>query len=213
MICGPEVSRCVNEFKASVTCNNNDGCEEENEDATSKHHEQNKSRQNRFRYQVQNLVKAISNMANPFKEQSPDLLVLDTHDIKDKDVVNTVNSIETLEKSRFQEFVQSRIKTKQTSIFEPIKRNKLPLFGFVKTKKSAKQQSQVAMLKNNCQLFPQLYIACRVRDGNLEEFFSNENQTFPPSLSKEGMLCVGNKSNLLSSLDDIQDASQEKPSV
>ena len=51
-------------------------------------------------------------MGNPFKEQSPNLLILHTHDIKDKDFVNTVNSIETLGKSQFQEFLQSRIKTK-----------------------------------------------------------------------------------------------------
>ena len=80
-------------------------------------------------------------MGNPFKEQRPDLLILHTHDIKDKDFVNTVNSIETLGKSQFQEFLQSRIKIKQKSIFEPIKRNKLLLFTFVKTKKGTKHQS------------------------------------------------------------------------
>ena len=162
MICGPEVSCCVNEFEASLTCNNDDKCEEESEDANSKHHKQNKSRQNRFGCQVLNLVKVISNMANPFREQSPDLFVLDTRDIKDKDFVNTVNSIETLRKSEFQEFLQRRIRTKQTSILESIKRNKLALFSFVKTKKSAKHQSRVVMLKKNCQLFSQLYIACQV---------------------------------------------------
>ena len=99
------------------------------------------------------------------------------------------------------------------SIFEPIKRNKLPLYSFVKTKKSAKHQPQVAMLKKNCQLFSLLYIACQVQDGNLDKFFSHENQTFPPTLSKDGMLCTGNKSDLLPSLDDIQDTSQDKPSV
>ena len=99
MICGPELSCCVNEFEASLTCNNNGECEEESEDANSKHHEQNKSRKNRFGCQVLNLVKVNSNMENPFKEQSVDLLVLDTHDIEDKDVVNIVNSIETLRKS------------------------------------------------------------------------------------------------------------------
>ena len=61
-------------------------------------------------------------MGNPFKEQIPDLLVLDTYDITDKDIVNTVNSIETLGKSQFQELLHSRIKTKQTSIFELIKK-------------------------------------------------------------------------------------------
>ena len=211
MVCGPELSCCFNEFEVSLTCNNDNECEEESEDASSKHHKQNKSPPNCFGFQVLNLVKVISNMGNSFKEeQSPDHFVPDTHDIKDKDVVNTVNSIETLGKSQFQEFLQSRIKTKQASIFEPIKRNKLPLFRFVKTKKSAKHQSQVAMLKKNCQLFLQLYIACQVRGGNLDEFFSHENQTFPPSTSKDGMLHTANKSDLSSALDDIKDTSQDK---
>ena len=33
MICGPELSRCVNEVEANLTCNNDDECEEESEDA------------------------------------------------------------------------------------------------------------------------------------------------------------------------------------
>ena len=138
MICGPELSHCVNEFEASLTCNNGDEREEKIQDANSKHHKQNKSRQNQFGCQVLNLIKVISNMGNPFKGKSRDLLLLDTYDIKDKYVVNTVNSIETLGKTQFQEFIRSRIKTKQTSTFEPIKRKKLPLFRFVKTKKIAK---------------------------------------------------------------------------
>ena len=48
-------------------------------------------------------------MGNSFKEQSPDLFVLDTHNIKDKDAVNTVNSIETLGKKKS----VSRISSKQ----------------------------------------------------------------------------------------------------
>ena len=101
MICGPELSRWVNEVEANLTCNNDDECEEESEDANSKHHDQNKSRQNWFGCQVLNLVKVISNMGNPFMKQSLDFLVLDTHSIKEKYVANTVNSIETLGKSQF----------------------------------------------------------------------------------------------------------------
>ena len=64
MICRPELSRCVNEFEASLTQNNDGECEEESEDANSKHHEQNQSRKNRFRCQVLNLVKVTSNMGS-----------------------------------------------------------------------------------------------------------------------------------------------------
>ena len=62
MICGPELSHCVNEFEASLTCNNGDEREEKIQDANSKHHKQNKSRQNQFGCQVLNLIKVISNM-------------------------------------------------------------------------------------------------------------------------------------------------------
>ena len=83
----------------------------------------------------------------------------------------------------------------------------------MKTKKSAKHQSQVVVLKKNCQLFSQLYIAYLIPDGSFDEFLSPENQTFPPSLSKDGVLRTGNKSDLLYFFDDIQDTSQDKPSV
>ena len=59
MICGPELSHCVNEFEASLTCNCDDESEEESEDENNKHHEQNKSRQYWFGRQVLNLVKVI----------------------------------------------------------------------------------------------------------------------------------------------------------
>ena len=42
MIRGSELSLCVNEFEASLRCNNDDECEEESEDGNSKYHGQNK---------------------------------------------------------------------------------------------------------------------------------------------------------------------------
>ena len=42
IICGSELSRCVNEFEARLRCNNDDECEEESEDGNSKYHGQNK---------------------------------------------------------------------------------------------------------------------------------------------------------------------------
>ena len=121
MICGPELSRCVNEFESSLACNNDDEWEEECEDANSKHHEQNKSLQNWFGCQVLNLVKVISNMGNPFKEQILDLFVLYTHDIKDKDVLKTVNSIETLGKSQFQKFFKAELRQNRRPFLNQLK--------------------------------------------------------------------------------------------
>ena len=50
---------------------------------------------------------------------------------------------------------------------------------------------EIATLKKLCQLFSRLYIACQVRDGNLDEFFSHENGSYYPSISKNGNLMPG----------------------
>jgi len=59
-------------------------------------------------------------------------------------------------------------------------------------------------------LFGQLYISMQNRDGDLEEFFAHEIQSFPPSLSGFGKLHLpGNKSDLLQCLE--QPAGQSEP--
>ena len=50
----------------------------------------------------------------------------------------------------------------------------------------------------DCNLFSQLYIASKFRDGNLHQFFSHENNIYPPALSKDGKLNLpSQKSDLL----------------
>ena len=39
---------------------------------------------------------------------------------------------------------------------------------------------QLAAVKNGCSLFSRLYIACQSRIGDLDQFFSHENQAAPP---------------------------------
>ena len=60
---------------------------------------------------------------------------------------------------------------------------------------------EITTLKKSCQLFSRLYIACQVRDGNLDEFFSHKNSSYPPSISKNGDLMPGSKSDLLHCLE------------
>ena len=45
-----------------------------------------------------------------------------------------------------------------------------------------------------------MYIACQSRDGNLDDFFKHENHPYPPSLSVNGDLRYGTKSDLLDCL-------------
>ena len=112
-------------------------------------------------------------------------------------------SLKQFKTLKYEEFVADRIVKKTVSLFEPIKANKLPLFNCptAKTRKGALAQ-QVSTLKQNCSLFSQLYISCQVREGNLDQFFSHENQNFPPSISQNGNLRFGQKSELLDCMED-----------
>ena len=72
----------------------------------------------------------------------------------------------------------------------------------------SKQKMQIASLKSGCALFSRLYVACQTRYGDLNTFFTYENQAAPPSLSVGGGLRLGTKADLLQCL-----ALEEKQSV
>ena len=99
------------------------------------------------------------------------------------------------------------------SIFASISKNKLELFDFSSVKKIDHAKEQIATLKKNCSLFSRLFIGCQTREGNLEEFFSHENQSFPPSLLQNGTLRPGNKSDLLKCLEKVHPSSSEVPAT
>ena len=52
-------------------------------------------------------------------------------------------------------------------------------------------------MKSDCSLFSRLYIACQSRDGDLDQFFSHENQAAPSALSTGGKLRLAVKADLL----------------
>ena len=51
--------------------------------------------------------------------------------------------------------------------------------------------------KLNVSLFCLLYVSCQARDGNLDTFFSHENQDFSPLVSTYGDIRTGTKSDIL----------------
>ena len=112
-------------------------------------------------------------------------------------------------------FVDERFLKCTKSVTAPLCRNKPVLFRLsapiAKSLSSAK--SKLASVRNDCTLFSRLYIACQARDGNLDEFFAHENQSFPPSLSVNGKLRFGTKSDLLTCLEKLVEPSLDSPHV
>ena len=59
-----------------------------------------------------------------------------------------------------------------------------------------------------------MYISCQTREGNLKNFFSQENQTTPPSLSENGHLWPAkSKSSIVKCIEGNEIHQQECPQV
>ena len=103
---------------------------------------------------LKSLIAVFEEMGNPFLEKSQDLLVLDTRDIMDTSVVETVQRVETIGEEQYKNYVEERLEKCEMPITEMITKNKLALFRTPVKHQSSKQKMEVTALKNNCSLFP-----------------------------------------------------------
>ena len=205
MVSGPEIARVINEFQVSQEMSKHE------KEPDFRHHEEVKGVQDAFVREVKSLSATIEEMGNPFMESSKDLLVLDTHDIVDSPVTDTIKNIVKNCKRQYEEFVTKRLVKRNKSLFDLIQTNKNFLFSCRPLKTVSKQKMQIATLKQNCSLFAQLYVSCQVWEGDLDDFFQHENQRFPPSLSQQGNLHHGSKSDLLECFKKLCPAQEDVP--
>ncbi len=189
-IAGPEQARILTEFEGQFM---------ESKKDSHKHHEQTPSLQQAFKKMVNQLSEIIKSMGNPFLEDCPELLALDTRNCMNDVVVATVQNIERLGIDQYQKYVTEVLKNRDIPIQQPIKKNSLTLFKRPLPRKSAKGKEALANLKKDCYLFSHLY-------GNLGEFFCHENLEWPPSLSENGKLRLPpNKADLLKFIGNCDD--------
>ncbi|PIK34551.1 hypothetical protein BSL78_28625 [Apostichopus japonicus] len=197
MVAGPEVARVIEEF--DVNCLD---CSHHNASSSNlKHHEHTAAVQSAFAKMVEALVRVIDEMGNPFTEESCDLLVLDTRDIADPAVAETVRTIKKTGQEQYETYMAERVTQRTTPVSDPISRNKLPLFSRPPTRLQTKSKQILSSLKSDCALFLRLYISCQTRDGDLHNFFRHENHAYPPSLSQLGKLRFGTKDDLAECLE------------
>ena len=133
-------------------------------------------------------MKAFERMGNPFLNDFPELVTLDSHNCVDELVALALYTLENTGIKQYQDYVTKVLEDCTISIHEPIKRTSLALPKRPQVKTISKQGKKIKVLQNNVALFGQLYISMQNRDGDLEEFFAHEIQFFPPSLSNLGKL-------------------------
>jgi len=138
MVAGPEQARLLTEFETQF---------QEVEDSKGLHHEQGLSSQELFKKHATNLFEAMSSMRNPFEDDCPELLAMDSRNYATEAVVATVRGIKTLGLTQYQAYVANVIVAKTTSLHAPIKRNSLQLFKRQSPKFPTKSEQQVSSLK------------------------------------------------------------------
>lgn len=204
MLSGPETTRILRQFEEQYLP------DREGDDHLN--HEMGASAQKTFKKQVNHLANVIRRMGNPFLDDFPELITLDSRDCLDDSVAESVFNLQELGKTQYQQYVKDVIQDRSISIGSTIKRNKLPRYSKQPTITKSKQSKKIKTLQNNVALFARLYIAMESRDADLEEFFSHEVQSFPPSLSEFGNLRLPSmKSDLLKCI--IQPQQPESPSL
>lgn len=194
MVAGPEMMRVVNQFLSCLQRSNDIPDE-------IRHHENVPSVQNKFACKVISLVKTLKDMGNPFDDSSGDLLTLDTREIADLKIASSMKNIKKMGEDLFTKFWLERIVEHSKPLSDVIRKNNIPLFSRPPIKIQSRDKVHIEGLKKDRNLLSSLYIACQVREGDLQQFFSHENHGFPPSLSDNGKLKLNsNKSDLLQSL-------------
>ena len=197
MLSVPELARLKKQFEEQYLLNT-----DPDHPRNFQNHEQGFAAQKTFQKQVNTLVKTFQRMGNPFLDEFPELVTLDSRNCVDASVALALYSLKNIGIRQYQDYVVKVLEGHTVSIHEPIKKNFLALFKRPHIKVTFKQGKKLKVLQNNVALFGQLYISMQSRDGDLEEFFAHEIQSFPPSLSDLGKLHLPNtKSDLLKCLE------------
>ena len=157
------------------------------------------------------LVQVLEDMGNPFMEESEDLLVLDSRDVADPAIVQTVSEIEKTGQDQYDKYMTERVIERNTPVFDPISKNQMPFFSRPTSSGPSKTKQISTSPKSDCTLFSRLYIATQTRHGDLDNFFKHENHAYPPSLSLFGKLRFGTKSDLVECLEQLCTSCGEAP--
>uniref|UniRef100_UPI00358E5A52 uncharacterized protein n=1 Tax=Myxine glutinosa TaxID=7769 RepID=UPI00358E5A52 len=197
MTSGPELARLMKQFENEYIL------DDDPENPTNfEHHEQGLAAQKAFQQQVDSLSKVIQKMGNPFLDDFPELVTLDSRNCTSETIVNTIRTLEDIGTKKYQDYVTTVLVDRTRSIHNPMSKNSLPLFS-TKVKAKSKDGKKVKVLENNMALFEQLYISLQNRDGDINDFFAHEVQSYPPSLSDFGKLNLpGTKSQLLQCIEE-----------
>ena len=203
MISGPEVSYINAQYEALS--------EVKDANESTKHHEQTRTFQKAFLGKVNNLYAVMTEMGNPFTDDSKELVTLDTKNVAHPSAAEMVGQHFQKGKTSFEKFYKSLQDGENCISYEHINKNKTDFFRQQPdaSSKDLKQKN----VKDDCALFSKLFISCQSRECDLQDFFQHENQPYPASLSDGGNLYSCQKSQLATILEDEATLAETEPKI
>ena len=121
LICGPEISRLLNEFESI-----NEGVNH-----VWEHHEFPDPVQSIFHKEVKSLLSALEDVGNPFDDDSSDLFHLETKIAVPETIAQNLYKLENVGEKHFRDFIEQRVWKRSVPLSDTISKIKLSLFKAV----------------------------------------------------------------------------------
>ena len=140
-----------------------------------------------FHKKAKDLYNKICEHGNPFAIDHESLLKLDTQEIFDPTVEQTIRNLESKGTEQYNQFVSERLETGNKSIHDVLPKNSNPLMStpLKKLGSSTSAGNKLKAMKLNSTVFSQLVALLQSRPVSLQKLFSFELHFFPPAISNE----------------------------
>ena len=187
---------------------------ESSENLCTMHHEDTLKYESDFRQDIDAFKTSMLQFGNPFEEEEAQLVHISSRHVLDDAASVSVAKAKSVGEAQYAAFVTERLEKGDVSFYDTLKRNNLPLFRKKHFIKVSMSKQKLVSLKSERRLYANLYVACQSREGDLDNFFSHENHSFPVSISEYGKLrkCAS-KSHVLHCIESVAEAKYNAPVV
>ena len=153
---------------------------------STNHHGANDSFKKNFWKKRFSLTETFKKFDKLFAESQPDLINTVSKEVRSKKAATSVKNVYPVGKKQCSDFIKERLcnsDNQRMSIYATVKKNRLALFQSKTIVHVPKVKRETTALREQIQLYLSLYVGCKPRQANLDEFFLYENHEYPPSLS------------------------------
>ena len=148
MLSGPELVRLQQQFEDEYLID-----DDPDNPKNFRNHKQGLAAQKTFQKQVHSLYEMFKKMGNPFLDNFPELVTLDSRTCMNDSVAASLQTLEETGTKQYQEFVRKVLLDRTDLIQSPVKKNSLALFKRPQPKVKSKQGRRMKILENNVALF------------------------------------------------------------